>query len=124
MIMTRHCLFAFLLAGSWTVGATDTPPRKLAHDPFARPAFAMPAVPAGPTASVAAPGGDAAAELPFRLLMVINAGNHSVVNAGGKMLKLRERIEGYQLISVGDGSATFVKDGVRHVAEIGKETKK
>ncbi|MGB8857063.1 MAG: hypothetical protein WCC58_10390, partial [Burkholderiales bacterium] len=64
MILTRHFLLAFLLASSWTAGAADSTPRRLAHDPFARPAFAMPAVPASPTGPVAAPGGDAAAELP------------------------------------------------------------
>ncbi len=122
-MMSARCVLLALLAltGAHAVAA-DSMPRRLAHDPFVRPAFALPAAPASPASPAAIEA--ASTELPFKLLMVINAGDRSLVNAGGKILKLREKIEGYQLVAVGDGKATFIKDGVKHEAEIGKETKK
>jgi hypothetical protein len=123
MISTRLLFFCLATTISIQANAADPLSRSLMHDPFMRPTFALPAVPANP-ANQQMVNAHGAIELPFPLLMVVNAGPRSVVNAGGKILKLREKLEGYQLISVGDSKATFVKDGVRYEAEIGKEIKK
>ena len=124
MSMTRLSLLLLLSASSVSSMAADIGPRSLQHDPFARPAFAQPAA-ANAAANAANAATNAAPDkLPFELLSVINAGSQSVVNAGGKYIKLREKIEGYQLVSVGDGKAVFIKDGVRLEAEIPLGTKK
>ncbi len=104
--------------------AEDSLPRKLMHDPFALPSFAQPP---GAITPVSAAGADASAAketLLFDLRMVINAGSHSVVNVGGKILKLYEKSEGYQLVYVGNSKASFIKDGKRYELELNKGAQK
>lgn len=124
MSMTRRYALLLLACFNLDLMAANMEPRALMHDPFVRPAFALPAVTNNPANPVNVATNRVPDKLPFELLSVINAGSRSVVNAGGKYIKLREKIEGYQLVSVGDGKAVFVKDGVRLEAEIPLGTKK
>jgi hypothetical protein len=124
MTISRFSSLLLLTWLSFDVMAAGPEPRNLQHDPFVRPAFAMPAVANNPASAANAATGGLPDKLPFELLSVINAGSRSLVNAGGKFIKLQEKIEGYQLVSVGNGKAVFVKDGVRLEAEISMGMKK
>ena len=75
------------------------------RNPFARPARSAPsAVTAGPAAETAPT---------FSLRATMAAGANSLVNIDGRIVAIGEVYAGYRLVSVGEGSAVFVRNGIQ-----------
>jgi hypothetical protein len=75
------------------------------RNPFARPArSALPAVTAEPS-SAAGPT--------FVLRATMAAGANSLVNIDGRIVAIGDDYAGYRLVSVGEGSAVFMRNGIR-----------
>ena len=105
MNMLRHIyapISVILLLSASAVGAADTDV-KLKRNPFERPA--------PDTADVSPPGGGSKAVENPGLRAVLFAGPKSVVNFGGVILQIGESSNGYQLLSVQEGAATFRTKG-------------
>lgn len=83
----------------------------LKHDPFARPLLSAP-LPSNTTA-----GTVAEEEMPWnpQLIAVMVAGNNSLVNLDGIILKIGEEQDGYRLVQVRDHEAVFKKGNKRIV---------
>lgn len=58
-----------------------------------------------------------------KLVATIAAGDHSMANVAGKIVKVGQRIDGYTLISVDRKTATFEKSGSRYVLKMAKKIK-
>ena len=82
----------------------------LKHDPFARPLLSAPP-------SNTAVGTLAEEEMPWnpQLIAVMVAGNNSLVNLDGIILKIGEEQDGYRLVQVRDHEAVFKKGNKRIV---------
>lgn len=82
----------------------------LKHDPFARPLLSAPP-------SNTAAGTVAEEEMPWnpQLIAVMVAGNNSLVNLDGIILKIGEEQDGYRLVQVRDHEAVFKKGNKRIV---------
>ena len=96
-----------LLAGALLHASDEYP--ALQHNPFDRPVTEAPRNYSAPASSRTAVG-----DAPF-LRGVLVAGPKSVVNFGGVILKIGESTNGYRLLSVTEGSASFSKDGEKVV---------
>ena len=104
MTRIRICTALILsLAAFARAGAAEPADR----NPFARPArSALPAVTAQP--SSAAETGPT-----FSLRATMAAGANSLVNIDGRIVAIGDVYAGYRLVSVGEGSAVFVRNGIR-----------
>ena len=78
--------------------AGDAP--ALTKDPFVRPQLIELAQ---PVAAIAPP--------PLELRAVLSAGDTSLANVGGRILRVGEEIDGYRLVAVSEGGARFARDG-------------
>jgi hypothetical protein len=94
---------ATLLATVSVAGAAD-PPVELRRNPFERPV--MEAAESAQPAS----GGAKSVEKPA-LRAVLHAGQKSVVNFGGVIMQIGESSNGYELVAVDEGAATFRNNG-------------
>jgi hypothetical protein len=52
------------------------------------------------------------------LRATITGGGAAMVNVDGRIVQIGQDIEGYRLIEVGDRTATFVRDNVRHTLHL------
>lgn len=93
---------AMLLAA---VAAASESTIELQRNPFDRPATEALRSSTAPVELRSLSVGD-----PF-LRAVLAAGSRSAVNFGGVILQKGESANGYRLLSVEEGSATFIKDG-------------
>ncbi len=60
------------------------------------------------------------------LRATLSSGKNSIANIDGKMIFIGEKIKGYELIFVGEGFATFIKNGhetTLNVSEMHKKLK-
>ena len=85
------------------------PQVELLRNPFARPAIAELVADAASVNDVLARGGNA------ELRAVLVAGTKSIVDFGGVILQIGESTNGYRLIEVGEGTATFNRKGEKIV---------
>jgi hypothetical protein len=80
-----------------------------ARNPFGRPpAESVPETAlerAAPSPGTLAPA--------FKLRATMTAGDRSLVNVDGEIVRLGEEIAGYRLVAVGEGTAVFARDGRR-----------
>ena len=85
------------------------PQVELLRNPFARPAIAELVADAASVNDVLARGGNA------ELRAVLVAGPKSIVDFGGVILQIGDSTNGYRLIEVGEGTATFNRKGEKIV---------
>jgi len=78
--------------------ADDAP---LAKNPFVRP----------PLVELAAPESVAAAPPPLEVRAVLSAGDASLVDVGGRIVRVGDEVDGYRLVAVSEEGARFVKEG-------------
>ena len=57
------------------------------------------------------------------LLATIVAGEKSVANVAGKLVKIGQKVDGYKLLSVNRKSATFERSGHRYVLKLAARAK-
>lgn len=101
--MKPHRLIA--LVALWLPGAgIASESAGVTHNPFARPVLESRAD-AG-TFAPRAPG--------FRLRATMAAGEDSLVNVDGRIVAIGGLVAGYRLVAVGEGTAVFVRNGVRY----------
>jgi hypothetical protein len=102
--------------------AEETMAYKVMRDPFVVPKFVLAAT--APPSS--APKEKPEAEILFgsmTLRAAVKAGKNSLVNVDGKIIALGEKLEGYKLVSVGNGEAAFEKDGRHQTLKMEREKK-
>jgi hypothetical protein len=106
--MFRSSLAGNIVLGviSWPVVVQAVEP--LRHDVFARPAIS--ALSPATLADVELRDASSAAWSP-RLTAIMVAGKASLVTVDGKILKVGDDIDGFRLLRVAEGVATFIKDG-------------
>ncbi len=95
---------------------------KLSRDPFVVPKFVLAATAPPSAAEKEKP----VAEILFNsmtLRAAVKAGKNSLVNVDGKIIAMGEKLEGYRLVSVGNGEAAFEKDGRRQTLKMEREKK-
>ncbi len=85
----------------------------MGHNPFARPAQLSEPAPAQSSA-IGAPM--------FGLRATMAAGADSLVNIDGEILRLGDVLVGYRLVAVGEGTAVFVRNGVRYPIAISQSS--
>ena len=85
------------------------PQVELLRNPFARPAIAELVADAAGVSDVLTGGGNA------ELRAVLVAGPKSIVDFGGVILQIGDSTNGYRLIEVGEGTATFNRKGEKIV---------
>jgi len=111
MTLSRSAMFsagAMLILAS-TCAPAEEPQVELRRNPFERPADNE------LTANSAIPANNPTADGDPGLRAVLVAGKSSVVDFGGVILKIGESTDGYVLLAVEEGRATFRKDGTRIV---------
>ncbi len=128
-MMTRLIL-AILLMCAFYPSQADT----LRHDPFSRPLLVAPTPTTNASAPTAANPAAPVANTDIKidpvptwnptLVAVMVAGKSSLVNIEGKIIRIGEEIDGYRLIKVRDGEATFSKDHQRVVLRMENQTPK
>ncbi len=89
----------------------DSDVQGLEHNPFNRPVFVTRIETS--TSAVEQP------EWPHVLQATLQAGSRSLANVNGRLLSIGEEYEGYQLIRVGEGAATFSKEGATITVVVG-----
>jgi hypothetical protein len=94
---------AWLLAASLSA-ASALATEALRHDLFARP-----------NRTSSATGSESLATWNPTLTAVLVAGDESLANVGGTIVKVGEEIDGYRLLRVQEGTAVFVKNGIQVV---------
>lgn len=104
-------------AAAWGLGlalagaASSAPAQGLRHDPFVRPTARAAASAASSASAAIYTGSTAAVEpAPWQPVLrgVVLAGSASMVNVDGSVVGLGESIDGWRLVRVEDGRATFV----------------
>ena len=85
------------------------PQVKLLRNPFARPAIAELVADAASVNDIRIRGGNA------ELRAVLVAGTKSIVDFGGVILQIGESTNGYRLMEVSEGTATFNRKGEKIV---------
>lgn len=80
--------------------------RRLRHDPFDRSDW-----PPKTAASTTTPAAEAAWRPQLRA--IVAAGGASMVNVGGRLLRIGDETDGYRLVEVRERSAVFVRQGAR-----------
>ena len=85
------------------------PQVELLRNPFARPAIAELVADAAGVSDVLTGGGNT------ELRAVLVAGPKSIVDFGGVILQIGDSTNGYRLIEVGEGTATFNRKGEKIV---------
>ncbi len=108
--MTSALQYAMLVVAAMSAFATATvqaaePQVELLRNPFERPAVAELVASAVNVNDVLTARGNT------QLRAVLVAGPKSIVNLGGVILKIGESTNGYRLIKVGEGTATFNRKG-------------
>lgn len=98
-ILGAVCLLALFIEPGSAADAAD-------RNPFARPSHAA----AGPAATQAPVQGPPS----FDLRATMAAGADSLVNIDGRIIAIGAMYAGYRLVSVGEGTAVFMKNGVRY----------
>lgn len=88
----------------------------LQHDPFQRPVLSE--TQAG-DASARKPELPTGEELDLRAILV--DGDSSLVNVGGQFVRIGEQAEGYQLMSVHEGYAVFMRNKHKVIVPVWKE---
>ncbi len=108
---------------SWALADEAQP---LRNDPFARPQLAAlasknPATHSSATTRPDAANPEARPEVPWspRLKAVLVAGDGSLVNLDGTIVRLGEEVDGYRLVQVQDSEAIFKKAKQRIVLKMG-----
>lgn len=110
--MAWHLLWVVLLSAVLTSAAhADDLIPQLSHNPFTRPALGTET--AGRTEQVRPP-----VRVPV-VRATLEAGKHSLANVNGKLIAIGEEFEGYRLIRVGAGDATFVRNGEEVTVVVG-----
>ena len=112
--MTSALQNAMLVVAAMSTFATATaqaaePQVELLRNPFARPAIAELVASAVNVNDVLTMGGNT------QLRAVLVAGPKSIVNLGGVILQIGESTNGYRLLEVGEGTATFDRKGEKIV---------
>jgi hypothetical protein len=118
--MTQAIRYTILAIGAATMlmpilSCATEPTIELQRNPFDRPAEELLAVNATTSNTVS----DATTNPYLRAVLV--AGAKSVVNFGGVILQIGESTNGYNLLSVEEGRATFSKDGETMVFSVDKK---
>lgn len=108
MKIPRLFLLAYLLTGANFLNAeqqfnTDT----INHDPFQKPkkVTVSKTLPTSGTNTVNHSNWSP------ELTMTLRAGKKSMVNVGGQIIRLGEKVDGYRLIQVHERSAVFIHQG-------------
>ncbi|HUO82312.1 MAG TPA: hypothetical protein VM616_05580 [Gammaproteobacteria bacterium] len=96
-VLIGTALFLLLSAGQTGVAAEPS-----GRNPFARPARG--GLPASAPQPAAAPA--------FSLRATMAAGASSLVNIDGRIVAIGEVYAGFRLVSVGEGSAVFARNGI------------
>ena len=107
------CLCSFSVVGEEYPQAN-----RVHHDPFQRPVI--------PQKSVAEPEASKPSAQKVwapKLTATLRAGQNSMANVNGKIIKLGETINGYRLIEVDERSVVFAKNKQRTHLTIDDETK-
>ena len=112
--MTAALQNAMLVVAAMSTFATATaeaaePQVELLRNPFARPAITELVANAGSMNDVLTMGGNT------ELRAVLVAGPKSIVNFGGVILQIGDSTNGYRLLEVGEGTATFNRKGEKIV---------
>ncbi len=112
--MTSALHNTMLVVAAMSTFATATaqaaePQVELLRNPFARPAPAELVASAVNVNDVLTMGGNT------QLRAVLVAGPKSIVNLGGVILQIGESTNGYRLLEVGEGTATFNRKGEKIV---------
>jgi hypothetical protein len=100
-----------LVAASGCPAVSIADPSDAGPNPFARPAV---------TAGEIAPTG-AGGKPTFVLRATMASPRGALVNVDGHILSVGEELVGYRLVSVGEGTAVFVRNGVPYVVTVGEE---
>lgn len=106
MMRYRTALLALALATSipaWTADMVDA--RRLHRDPFEQPGM-------GRTDARPEPATSSAAPWRPELRAVLVAGERSMANVGGIIVKIGGQVDGFRLLEVKDRTAVFVGNGV------------
>ncbi len=108
----------FVMIGLFSINtmlfAAEQTPQSV-HNPFTRPQYLGAAV-----SNRSAQRADGNAVLDLRATM--SAGTQSLVNVAGEFYGLGDEIDGYRLLSVGDGKAVFLKNGRKVTMTVLDET--
>lgn len=113
----RRWLAILLFAGSSVFVLGDVPVEpdapELRHNPFDRPDFVAKLTHGAEGAQLSG--------WPYVLHATLRAGALSLANVDGRLIGVGEEYEGYRLIRVGEGDATFQKDGLRVTVTVGNK---
>ena len=112
--MTRYIALALTAWMTVVPAAPAAEPEvpELTHNPFDRPVLV--------TAVSRGSERGRSGSWPFVLQATLRSSAGSLANVGGRLIALGEEYEGYRLIRVGEGTATFRKDGVDIKLAVGK----
>lgn len=112
--MCRLSMLFTLLSLTLVLAAqADSGITSLQHNPFTRPAIGSEAT----AQSVRTP----ILTRPEYLRATLVAGKHSLANVDGTLVAIGENIDGYRLIEVSDGSATFATEGETFTVTVGEK---
>lgn len=120
MIKTKYLLMIIVLLLSELTHA-DTSKMQLSKNPFVKPVFVNETT---DTNRVMSEPSNILSDSSLRA--TLSSDERSIANVDGLMIFIGEKIKGYELISVGEGSATFLKNGKKitlHVSEMHKKLK-
>jgi len=112
----KRIKFCIYLVIAYGMALTANAAQILQNDPFRQPEFAvMPQ-------KVVANASKSVKEvwLP-QLRATIRAGNGSMANINGEIIKIGEKIDGFKLVEVHERDAFFIKDGTKYHVSMDQE---
>jgi len=110
-----YCFSMLGLFGCVASCYADSPRTTLHKDPFERPKLEQ------PTGSASSRYGSDGVPAEWELRATLVAGRDSLADVGGVIVRVGEEIEGYRLLSVGEGSAVLLGNGSRLVLTVEDE---
>ena len=113
-------LFCAWLLPFSIMGEGYPPALRVLHDPFRKPVIPQEKV---VESGVSKPSTQQQDVMP-KLTATLRAGQRSMANVSGRIIKLGETINGYKLVKVDERSAVFVKNKQRRQLTIDDETQK
>ena len=105
----QNAMLVVVALSAFATAQAAEPQVELLRNPFTRPATAELVASAVNMNDVLTMGGNT------RLRAVLVAGPKSIVNLGGVILQIGESTNGYRLLEVGEGTATFNRKGEKIV---------
>jgi hypothetical protein len=117
MSKITFCLIASLCSLA-VMGEEFTQLNRVRHDPFQRPVIPQTSIAETQASKPAAQQAWAP-----KLTATLRAGQNSMANVNGKIVKLGETINGYRMIEVDERSVVFAKNKQRTHLTIDDETK-